>query len=165
MCSATAQNRTPAGHRSRPLDTFRSETYILGAEGRCGASPFPPSRSLVDMVDGRVIIQSQEDWTPAGSRHSLPGRLPALGRPRRSCKADPAHPKPTLIYAPGPARGARRASASTKDVLLVSILDNVRGRTLLFTPAANGMDALGDGRCPTIRSVGVVDASDTDDRR
>ena len=58
------------------------------------------------MVDGRVIAQLDEDWTPAGSpnKHFAAGSLVSLDLAQ--LKADPAHPKPTLIYAPGTARSA-----------------------------------------------------------
>ena len=99
------------------------------------------------MVDGRVIVSLDEDWTPAGSpnEHFAAG-IAGLARPCAARRPIPAHPKPTLIYAAGPARGARRVSARRKNVLLVSTLDNVRGRTLLFTPGAERrVDTHGDG--------------------
>lgn len=154
------ENRTLAVI-DRPLDTFTSETYILGARGpqRVG---IPAKASLSELVSGRVIIETREDWTPAGSRTTYPaGALLSVDLAR--LKADPAHLKPTLIYSAGPREALLGASAS-KGVLLVSILDNVRGRTLLFTPGPNGTWKRSSIQLPDNSSIGIVDASQTDNK-
>ncbi|MBV8685700.1 MAG: S9 family peptidase [Alphaproteobacteria bacterium] len=154
------ENRTLAV-LDRPLDTFTSETYILGPKGpqRVG---IPAKASLSDMVAGRVVIQTREEWTPAGSRTTFPaGAL--LSVDLAQLKADPAHLKPTLIYAAGPREALEGASAS-KGVLVVSTLDNVRGRTLLFTPGPNGSWKRSSLPLPDNSTVGVVDVGQTDDR-
>src|SRR5439155_17041907 len=85
---------------SRPLDTFTAETYVL-TPGGARKVAIPEKASLSDMVSGRVIVQLREAWTPAGSvKHYPAGSLLALDLAQ--IKADPAHPKPTLVYAPGP---------------------------------------------------------------
>ena len=128
------QNRT-LDVISRPLDTFHSETYVLTPKGVRRVA-MPEKNNLSDLVDGRVIAQLDEDWVPAGSKqHFAAGSLVSLDLAQ--LKADPAHPRPTLIYAPGP-REALEGVSSSKDVLLASTLDNVRGRTLLFTPTKTG---------------------------
>ena len=155
------QNRTLAVI-SRPLDTFRAETYVLTAKGVRRVA-IPEKNSLSDMVGGRVIAQLDEDWAPAGSprRHFAAGSLVSLDLAQ--LKADPAHPKPTLIYAPGP-REALQGATSSRDVLLVSILENVRGRTLLFTPAPNGKWRRKAMDLPDNSTVSVVSTSSTDDQ-
>jgi len=154
------ENRTLAV-LDRPLDTFSSETYILGPTGprRVG---IPAKASLSDMVAGRVIIQTREEWTPAGGSKTYPaGAL--LSVDLAQLKADPEHLKPTLIYAAGPREALEGASAS-KGVLLVSTLDNVRGRTLLFTPGPKGSWKRSAIQLPDNSTVGVVDVSQTDDK-
>ncbi|HEX4738301.1 MAG TPA: prolyl oligopeptidase family serine peptidase [Allosphingosinicella sp.] len=155
-----AENRT-LSVVDRPLDTFRSETYILGPKGAQRVA-IPAKANLSDMIAGRVIIQTREDWTPAGGRTAFPaGSL--LSVDLAQLKADPAHPKPTLIYAAGP-REAMEGATASKGVLLVSILDNVRGRTLLFTPGPNGTWHRAQLPLPDNSSVGVIDASNTSDQ-
>ena len=145
----------------RPLDTFRAETYVLTAKGPKKVA-IPEKNSLVDMVQGRVIAQLDEDWDPAGTdRHFDAGSLVSLDLAQ--LKVDPAHPKPTLIYAPGP-REALEGVSSSKGVLLVSILDNVRGRTLLFTPAAGGKWDRKAMELPDNSTVFVASTSATDDQ-
>jgi prolyl oligopeptidase len=153
-----SENRTLAV-LDRPLDTFRSETYILGPKGpqRVG---IPAKASFSDMVAGRVVIQTREDWTPAGTTFPA-GALVSVDLAQ--LKADPAHLKPTLIYSAGPREALEGASAS-KGVLLVSALDNVRGRTLLFTPGPNGSWKRSSIELPDNSTVGVMDVSQTDDK-
>jgi prolyl oligopeptidase len=147
---------------SRPLDTFRSETYVLTPKGVRRVA-IPEKNGLVDMVDGRVIASLDEDWTPAGNpnEHFSAGSLVSLDLVQ--LKADPAHPKPTLIYQPGP-REALQGVSSTKNVLLVSTLDNVRGRTLVFTPAANGQWRRNAIDLPDNSTVFVASTSNSDDQ-
>jgi prolyl oligopeptidase len=118
---------------TRPLDTFRAETYVLTPKGaqRLG---IPMKASVDDLIDGRVVITTEEDWKagrktfPAGSMAWM--TLAAL-------KADPAHLKPTLLFAPGP-REALEGSITTRDKLLLTVLDNVRGRAYVYAPTATG---------------------------
>ena len=154
------QNRT-LSVVDRPLDTFNSETYILTAKGpqRVG---IPAKASLSDMVAGRVIIETREDWTPAGSKTTFPaGALVSVDL--AALKADPAHLKPTLIYAAAPRESLQGASAS-KNLLLVSILDNVRGRTLVFKPGPGGTWTRSALQLPDNSTVGFADVSQTDDK-
>ena len=94
-----SQNRT-LSLVDRPLDTFRSETYVLGAKGARRLA-IPAKAQPVDMVDGRVIIRSQEDWSPAAAA-SISPPAPCSRSISRSSRPIPAHLKPTLIYKPGP---------------------------------------------------------------
>ena len=153
-----AQNRT-LSLIDRPLDTFRSETYVLGAKAPRRLA-IPAKAQPVDLLDGRVIIRSQEAWAAAGKTFPA-GTL--LSVDLAQLKANPAHLNPTLIYKPGP-REALQGAAASKDRLLVSILDNVRGRTLVYRPGPNRSwtrSALG---LPDNSSVGIADTSHGDDR-
>src|SRR5204863_87526 len=78
-------------------------------------------------------------------------------------RADPAHPRPTLVYAPGPREAIQQVSA-TKGVLLVAVLDNVRGRALTFTPTAKGDWTRSAINLPDNSAIGIADASSDDDR-
>jgi prolyl oligopeptidase len=153
-----AQNRS-VSFIDRPLDTFRSETYVLTQKGarRLG---IPLKAQPIDMVDGRVILRSQEAWT-AGGRTFPAGTLLSVELAR--LKSDPAHLKPTLIYEPGPREALQGASAA-KDILLVSILDNVRARTLVYRPGPNGSWTRAQLELPDNSTIGISDTSRTDNR-
>jgi len=118
---------------TRPLDTFSHETYVVTAKGvrRLGI----PAKASVDaLIDGRVVIRSEEAWSAGGKTFPAGGltwtTLAAL-------KADPTHLKPHLLYAAGP-REALQGVSTTRDKLLVSTLDNVQGRAWVYTPTAKG---------------------------
>jgi prolyl oligopeptidase len=142
---------------TRPLDTFSHETYVLTPKGTQRLA-IPMKASVDELIDGRVVIKTEEDWTaggktfPAGSMAWT--TLDAL-------KADPAHLKPTLLYAPGP-REALEGSSTTHGKLLVSVLDNVKGRAYAYTPTATGFSrvqlALPDNA--TVRVTATDDDSD-----
>jgi prolyl oligopeptidase len=155
-----AQNRTLA-LVDRPLDTFHSETYVLGPKGPRRLA-IPAKAQAVDLVDGRVIIQSQEGWSPAGTgKHFPAGTL--LSVDLAQLKADPTRLEPTLIYKPGPREALQGASAA-KDVLLVSTLDNVRGRTLVYKPGRSGSWTRSALELPDNSSIGIADTSRSDNQ-
>jgi prolyl oligopeptidase len=146
---------------SEATDFFNSKTFLLGAKGTQRVA-IPDKAQFVDMLDGRVIIQSREDWTPVAGGQTFPtGSL--LSVDLAQLRADPRHLKPTLIYAPGP-REALEGAAASKGVLVVSILDNVRGRTLLYTPRADGSWSRSALDLPDNSSIGIADASHTSDQ-
>jgi len=151
------QNRTLAG-LERPIDTFNAETWILGPKGPLRLA-IPGKASVSDMVAGRVIIQTREEWRP-GAKTFPAGALVSVDLAQ--LKADPAHLKPTLIYAAGP-REATVEVGATKASLLVSALDNVNGRVLRFTPTASGWSRSAMA-LPDKSSLGLVDTSRSDDR-
>lgn len=155
-----AQNRTlPFVYEA--TDFFNSKAFLLGAKGRRQIA-IPSKTQLIDIVDGRVIIQSREEWRPIGAAKAFPaGSL--LSVDLAALKANPARLHPTLIYDPAP-REALQSAAATKGRLLVSILDNVRGRTLVFTPGPNGAWTRSDLDLPDNSSIGIADVSHNDDR-
>ncbi len=153
-----AQNRT-LSMIDRPLDTFRSQTFVLTPKGPRRLA-VPEKAQPIDMVDGRVIIRSQEAWSAAGKQFPA-GTL--LSVELAQLKADPAHLKPTLIYQPGPLE-ALEGAAPSKDMLLVSVLDNVRGRTLVYRPGPEGSWTRAQLDLPDNSTLGIADTSRTDNR-
>jgi prolyl oligopeptidase len=153
-----SQNRT-LPLVDRPLDTFHSETYVLGPKGARRLA-IPAKAQAVDLVDGRVIIQSQEAWSTGGKQFPA-GTL--LSVDLAQLKADPAHLNPSLIYEPGP-REALQGAAAAKDVLLVSTLDNVRGRTLVFRPGPKGSWTRSALELPDNSTIAISDTSRTDNQ-
>ncbi len=117
----------------RPLDTFHHETYVLTAAGAQRLA-IPSKADVVELVDGRVIVKLDEDWTVGGARFAQ-GSLVQMDV--EAVKADPARLLAKLVYAPGP-RESLEGTGATRDKLLVATLDNVRGRAWTFTPTAGG---------------------------
>jgi prolyl oligopeptidase len=164
--SAGAGVLRDAENRTLPLisegtDFWHSKNFVIGAKGTTRIA-IPEKAQLVDMVDGRVIIRSQEEWTPTGSSKTFPaGSL--LSVDLAQLRANPTHLKPTLIYAPGPREALEGASAA-KGTLLVSILDNVRGRTLVFKPGPNGTWTRSSLDLPDNSTIAIADTSHKNDQ-
>jgi prolyl oligopeptidase len=162
--SASPDVLRDAQNRTLPLvvegtDFWHSKTFLIGASGTRHIA-IPAKAQLIDMVDGRVIVRSQEAWS-AGGKEFPAGSL--LSMNLAQLKADPTHLKPTLIYKPA-AREALQGAAASKDMLLVSILDNVRGRTLVYRPGPNGSWTRAQLDLPANSTLGIADTSRTDNR-
>ena len=143
---------------TRPLDTFSHETYVLTPKGTRRLA-IPKKASVDELIDERVLIKTEEDWT-AGGKTFRAGSLTWTSL--SALKADPAHLKPTLLYAPNP-REALEGSSSTHGKLLLSVLDNVRGRVYVYTPTAAGFSR-NKLDLPDNASVRVTATDDNSDR-
>ena len=87
-------------HRGRSIPSH-SETYILGPKGARKVAI--PTKTTLGRHGRRPGHHPDARRLDTGrKRQDLPGRVAALGRPRATASADPAHLKPTLIYTPGP---------------------------------------------------------------
>ena len=118
---------------SRPLDTFRAESYVVTPRG-VERLAIPLKASVQDLVSGRVIVKLDEAWTVGGTEYPA-GALVDLDL--AAVKARPGALKPSLVWKAGP-RDSLEAVSSTKDRLLLATLDNVRGRlwSLRYDPGA-----------------------------
>ena len=116
---------------NRPLDTFRAETYVLTPRG-VERLAIPLKASVQDLVSGRVIVKLDEAWTVGETTYPAGG---LVDLDLAAVKARPGALKPTLIWKAGP-RDALEGVTSTKNRLLLSTLDNVRGRlwSLAYAP-------------------------------
>jgi prolyl oligopeptidase len=117
----------------RPLDTFHSEHYVLTERGAERLN-IPAKADVVDLVQGRVILKLDEAWTIAGKTFE-PGSV--VQTELAATKASPGALRPALIWAPG-AREALDGLSSTRDKLLIGVLDNVQGKAFVYTPAGKG---------------------------
>src|ERR1043166_5849234 len=106
----------------RPLDTFRSEHYVLTEQGAKQMS-IPAKNEVVELVHGRVILRLNEAWS-VGRKTFEAGSL--VQTELEATEASPGDLKPVLIWAPG-SREALSGLTATRDKLLVSLLDNVQG--------------------------------------
>lgn len=144
---------------SRAVSFFESEFHILRDDGRNIRIPVPAKSSLQGFLDGQVVFSLEEPWTVAGQTFPT-GALVSFDLDR--FVAAPQQLRPTLVYAPGP-RESIEGVSSTRNRLVVSIYENVRGRVYSFRHA--------DGRwsrervpLPDNAGVRVVTASDESDR-
>ncbi|MGO7763468.1 S9 family peptidase, partial [Rhizobium ruizarguesonis] len=81
--------------------------------------------NLGDLLDGRLLVGLQQDWTPApGGRTFKQGSLVALDL--AAVERDPAHLSPTIVFEPGP-RESLEGFTTTHSRLIADIYENVKG--------------------------------------
>ncbi len=90
----------------------------------------PQKLQVAGLVHNQLVLQPEEDWSPAGGAKIPAGSLAVLDMSRPEAK-------PVAIFVPGP-RQSLDEVAVTKDRIVASIEDNVRGRVLSFTDGAGG---------------------------
>ncbi len=127
------------GHKlvmvTRGVTFFSYETYVRTATGMERLA-LPGKASVSGMVDGRVLVQIREDWTPAGqTAHFVQGSL--LELKLEDVLRDPAHLKPSVVFQPT-AKEFLQDASTTRGRLLITTLENVQGRAYIYTPGARG---------------------------
>jgi len=110
--------------------TFFESEYYLVTPGGVQKIDLPLKANPADMVDGRLLIKTEQDWTTAGQTFPS-GSLVSVSA--AALKADPGHLKPTLMLAPGPRESIDNVGAS-RDRVYVTTFENVRGRAFVYTP-------------------------------
>jgi len=126
-----------SGHQvtfiDRPMSTFEIEHYIVRPAGVARVS-VPVKANFVDMVDGQVIVQLSQDWT-GGAKPVHAGALASFDA--AAAMRDPAHVTPVALFEPGP-RESVGGAAATHGHVVASVYQNVKGRVMVFSRAANG---------------------------
>jgi prolyl oligopeptidase len=144
----------------RGVTFFEGETWVRTPEG-LKQLDLPAKATLSAMLDGRVLIELRQDWTPAGmERKFVQGSL--LEVKLAELLKDPGHLKPAVVFEPTKVEFLQE-EATTHDRLLVTTLNDVSGEAYVYTPTAAGWtkEKLA---VPAKMSVGVVSANDADDR-
>jgi prolyl oligopeptidase len=115
---------------NRPLDTFRAERWLV-QDGGVEKLDLPARASLHGILNGKLVFTVEEDWTwyanvrPAGTLMAV--NLREL-EPNDGLTITNAA---TTVFAPGPRQSVEDV-AVFDDRIVVSILDNVRGRISVF---------------------------------
>ena len=137
----------------RRQDFFGGDKMVWTAKGGARKLAMPPRAFAEGMVDGRVVFRTQDDWgaVPAGGVAAVPLAELEAGRAT-----------PALVFAPSP-RQAVDGVATTKNKLIVSYMDNVRGRMAVYTPGASGWTAR-EVALPDNASIDLASATDENDR-
>ncbi|HEX4509566.1 MAG TPA: prolyl oligopeptidase family serine peptidase [Burkholderiaceae bacterium] len=137
----------------REVTTFETEHYVLTPAGPKKLG-MPGKTRILDLYDGQLLVKVAEDWK-TGSGTVPAGALVALDLKQMWGHLDEL--RPTVVYQPGP-RQALASVAGTHGGLLVTTLDNVRGRAALFTHRADGSWASKPLPLPDNATLGIVDA-------
>lgn len=143
---------------TRPLDTFRSEIWAPGADGKPYRLNLPERVGLQGVQGGKLIFSPEQAWSfdgqdyAAGSLVALP--MGVLGDVRQSIRIDA---KTATIFAPGPRQSLQDVRVF-EDSIVAVIADNVVGTLKRFTPAVGGWTAT-DIAVPANSAVGLGDSA------
>jgi prolyl oligopeptidase len=113
---------------------FENEQFILTSKGFEQVG-IPRKASISGLVVGRVMITLDTTWTAAGGKTFPAGSLVSV--PLSAMLSNPASLPATLVYAPGP-RESLSGFSITHNALILTTLDNVRGRAYVYTPTVGG---------------------------
>ena len=145
------------GHRAvmiiRPMTTFETEKYIVRSSGVAKLA-VPLKANLVAMVDGQLVIRLSERWAEGGAQIRA-GSLASFDVAEAT--AHPDHLAPVAVFEPGPRESVDGVTA-TRDRLVASIYQNVRGRIYVFSRSAPGSWTRKQLPLPDDLATGIVDA-------
>ena len=142
---------------SRGLDFFSHEYKVLTANGP-KLLAVPGKSDLGGVFAGRLLVTINEDWTTGGTTYKQ-GSL--LGLKLSDLKADPAHLKPEIIFAPS-ATEFMDGISTTKDRLLLTTLNHVQGKAYIYAPTADGWTRTALPLAENV-TVSITDTSATSD--
>ncbi len=115
---------------TRSITFFEAEFFRLTPSGTVPLA-VPRKSSVKGMVDGRLIFQINEAWTPKDAQPITPGALVAIDPDGKAA--------PEVIFTPGARQSVDGDDiAVTRDHVLAAVYDNVRGRALSFARNAEG---------------------------
>ncbi|KQW86525.1 prolyl oligopeptidase family serine peptidase [Brevundimonas sp. Root1279] len=137
---------------TRPLDTFRSETWALGSDGKPYRLTLPARSSVLGAFDGRLVFSVEEPWTFDGETYAAGSLLaPPIARLGEVRDAALTRRAEALVFAPGPRQSVEEVRVLS-DRLVATIYDNVRGGLTTFSPGPDGWRATA---LPTPENVSV----------
>jgi len=141
---------------NRAVSFFESETYLL-TDGGAVRLPFPLKHSVQGYVGGQLLVSLDQDWAERGLKT---GDLVSFDL--AALKAGPAKAAATLVLRPTN-RQSVESVTTTRDKLVVGLLDNVKSSALVFSHGAQGWTSR-KLDLPANSSIGLGSASQKDDR-
>ncbi|MGA7156936.1 MAG: prolyl oligopeptidase family serine peptidase [Acidobacteriaceae bacterium] len=144
---------------ARDITIFTSKTYILTPDGPKELA-IPGKSQISGMLDGRLLLNINEDWKPAGQLQTYKqGSL--LELKLADVLKDPSHLKPSIIFAPT-SQEFLQSFIATKSRLLLTTLKNVQGKAYIYSPTLTGWTHH-ELPVPENVTVGIASTSDASD--
>ena len=116
---------------TRSVTFYESEYFLQGDDAALLRLDLPMKSTVMDIIDGRLIVALQEDWA---DREMLSGDLIALDL---AAAAAGAAPEVELIWRPD-ARSALQSAAASASGLIVTLTRNVQGEAWRYRREAEG---------------------------
>jgi len=124
---------------SRPLDTFRSETWLV-SDGRPFRLNLPQRLNIHGVLAGHLILSNEEDWRLNGVDHAAGSLIaPSLAQLQEAPGEVTiyVHADPVRIFTPEARQSIQGVTIAGNDLadgaIVVALSDNVVGRLLRFT--------------------------------
>jgi prolyl oligopeptidase len=112
----------------RAVSFFENEYTIFTPRGNV-VLPLPRKASPVGIVDGRLLVSLREPWQAAPGLDFATDSV--ISYDLAQWKRDPLRARPSLVWAAGP-RQTLQGVAATRNTMLLTVLDNVRGRASVW---------------------------------
>ena len=141
---------------NRGVTFFEVETYLQTDKGPVKL-PFPLKHSIQGYVAGQMVVSLEQDWPEKGFKT---GDLLSLDL--AALKADPTKLSAVLVLRPT-AKQSVESVTTTRDKLVVGLLDNVTGGALVYSHGPKGWTSQ-KLALPTNSTIGLGSASQKDDR-
>ena len=142
----------------RGINFFDREYVLLTPKGPVSL-PLPRKAAPAGIADGRLLVTLRQDWQAAPNLAFKTDSL--VSYDLAEWKRDPLKALPSLVFAPGP-RQTLGGVATTRDKLLLTILDNVRGQAFVYDRVGGAWKKT-PVALPKNATIGVAAASDDDD--
>ena len=112
----------------RGLDFFHNEIVLFRPGGNI-VMPIPKRASPAGIVDGRLLVTLDEPWKAGPGLDFTADSV--VSYDLAEWKKDPLKARPSLVWAPGE-RQTLSGVATTRGKLILTMLDNVRGRAFAY---------------------------------
>ncbi|OXE36375.1 MAG: S9 family peptidase [Phenylobacterium zucineum] len=145
----SSRGRTDGLVLRREVAYFKTEFYLLRA-GKQVRIPLPLKSQYDGYVNGRLIFTLKDDWQGVAAGSVIAYKLADLG------------PVPEVVFTPDPQQAIQSVDVTAGKVV-INLLDNVKGRILIFDLARGQW--VGDTlNLPKDSSFQIRALSETDDR-
>jgi prolyl oligopeptidase len=139
---------------SRPLDTFRSERWLL-KDGRPVKLNLPERVSLHGVTGDRLVFSIEQSWALSGATSGYPaGTL--LSHPLGHLEGSQGvvSDRNPVVFRPSDRQSVEEV-AVFDDRIVATVYDNVRGRLMQFTPTVGRHRDWGGSLLPTPENTSV----------
>ncbi|WP_433525405.1 prolyl oligopeptidase family serine peptidase [Nocardia pseudovaccinii] len=137
----------------RRASFWENEVSLVGATGLVRVA-LPPKSDLQGFVGNRILVSLRQDWTTDGATFTA-GSLISLDADELI--ADPTRLRARPVYVPN-ASQTLEAVLTTRDRIVVTSLDDVKGRATVYTPQPDGSWSAAPVSLPDNATVHAVDA-------
>jgi prolyl oligopeptidase len=140
--------------------TFFETQYSVQTSRGVERMALPGKSGIVGLIDGRLIVEVREEWTPAGAGRTFhQGSLVEMKL--ADVVKDPAHLKPAVVFEPTEQEFLQNAALG-KSRLVLTTLANVQGRAYAYAPSANGWTKT-KLNLPDNVAIGITSMNNSDD--